>query len=207
MKWAMLVLFLLILGLGAFVVFGTAKTPEPEPAVAAAEPDIDLRIDTDPAGAEVLTPGGEVLGTTPLRRSYPAESKGSEMVLLLRLEGYEEKRVRVRLGGSEEPMQVALKVRPAKPVVKEDEGDGDNKPTVSRSRSRRRWRPTRTSELEPQGEDPADSTEEPTEVVKTEPVKKPAPKPVVVDEGSGSGLVVDDDPVNTVDSSDGLIVE
>jgi hypothetical protein len=135
---------------------------------------------------------------------YPAAKRGSDQVFILRLDGYKERRVRVRVG--DEPLKVALKAQPAKKIESSDD-KAENKPAVSRSRYRRRWRPSRAPEPEPRGEDSSTDAKESAAVTKNEPAKKPAPRPVIVDEGSSSGIVVDDDSETTADGNSSLVVE
>ena len=84
-------LFVLALGLGVAIRL-VAAPPRPPPAVAA--PAVQLSLDSDPPGVEVLE-NGVVLGRTPLRSTWTGArgNPNTAHTLVFRLEGFEDQQV------------------------------------------------------------------------------------------------------------------
>jgi serine/threonine protein kinase len=116
-----------ILAVTLAVIFGTRKEEKkpattPAPKVEKPRPrprpgDITVQIRTTPAEAEVvrITPDRKVLGLTPLKLRQPPSQK--KWNLLIRAEGYQEKKVAVTL---DQNQTISLELKPAEPQIPDD---------------------------------------------------------------------------------------
>jgi hypothetical protein len=132
-----------------FFAFRPGRAPGPAPVAvkpAPAPASIRLEIRSTPMGATVFNTGdGTVLGMTPLDRAYP-QGQGT-MNVLLRLHGYKDRTVSVRLDGSSatgvdlERIEVAAPVPAPKPTVTpaSPKKPGARKPPQTKQNREEEW--------------------------------------------------------------------